>query len=418
MTLRSERTLVRAPSRSTRHLLIDIAAPDASRDSTRRQTNVGIVLDRSGSMDGQLKFALASLAVEHALNMLQPHDRFTVVVYDNEAHVVMPSTLATHDARRTTLQRLREIGPRGSTDLYAGWMTGAAQMSQCLSTECVNTILLLTDGLANEGITQPSALTAAAGGLRARGIATTTFGVGEDFDECLLRDIAREGGGQSYFIESPAQIADFLTSAVGESLAVVRRNAVVEVALPVGARGALLNSYRATYREADHTLCIDVGDITAGAQIALVVRVTFPTDREDTLVHANATFTSAHSALPEAHWHVQWMYADHAANNAQPRDAMVDREVAAVYAARARASATEANRHGDLSRAKQLLRATAGRIRTYAGSDVVLTALWQELMAEAERFAEREFTPLERKRAFYVAEAGMRNRDWEGKTRR
>ena len=114
MTMCSERTLVRAPSRSTRHLLIDIAARDANRDSTRRPTNVGIVLDRSGSMDGQSKFALASHAVAHALNLLQPDDHFTVVVYDNESHVVMPFTLATRDARRITLQRLREIGPRSS----------------------------------------------------------------------------------------------------------------------------------------------------------------------------------------------------------------------------------------------------------------------------------------------------------------
>ncbi|MEJ7695557.1 MAG: hypothetical protein WKF78_02630 [Candidatus Limnocylindrales bacterium] len=80
---------------------------------------------------------------------------------------------------------------RGSTNLSAGWLRGCEQVAERLTQEGVDRVLLLTDGLANVGITDAAELANHAGELRARGVTTTTFGVGNDFDEALL---AVDGG--------------------------------------------------------------------------------------------------------------------------------------------------------------------------------------------------------------------------------
>ena len=414
VSLRTDRTLLRATARSTRYLMISLSAPIAPARDGRSPIHVGIVLDRSGSMDGARKFALAAEAVAQSLRLLRPQDRFTLVVYDTAVDVLAPSTLATEDAKRMALQRLSDIGPRGGTDLYAGWIIAASQMLEHLSRERVNRVLLLTDGLANAGITEPSALVAAASDLQQRGIATSTFGVGDDFDERLLREIAHESGGQFYFIETPPQIPDLLTSELGEALEVVLRDAMVQIALPPGAECELLNRYRSSPVVGDNTLRVQLGDVVSGQELSLVVRLTFPEDREGATTRVRVSIAGPDVAEEE----LSWRYATHAMNDAQPRDRAVDREVAMLYAARARAAAAEANREGDFRRARSVLEATARRIRDYAHDDAELDRLWRALQAQVETFGMVHMSVRELKESVHVNEMRSRNRDAQGKARR
>ncbi len=105
-----------------------------------------------------------------------------------------------------------------------------------LEEQGVNRCLLLTDGLANVGMTDRDELARHAGELRARGVGTSTFGVGEDFDEVLLQAMASAGGGHFYFIADAATIRDHITSEVGEALDVVARGVTLEVVAPDGVK--------------------------------------------------------------------------------------------------------------------------------------------------------------------------------------
>ena len=80
---------------------------------------------------------------------------------------MFPSTAATADARRSALARLGEIDARGSTNLGEGWLRGCEQVARALSDEGVNRTLLLTDGLANVGMTDRDELARHAAELRA-----------------------------------------------------------------------------------------------------------------------------------------------------------------------------------------------------------------------------------------------------------
>ncbi len=414
MSLRTDRTLLRSTARSTRYLMISLTAPTSPVRDGRLPIHVGIVLDRSGSMDGARKFELAAEAVAQSLHMLRPQDRFTLVVYDTTIDVLMRSSMATESAKRDAMQRLNAIGPRGGTDLYAGWMSAASQMLEYLSRESVNRVLLLTDGLANHGVIAPSALVTAAHDLRGRGIATTTFGVGDDFDERLLRDIAHESGGQFYFIETARQIPDLLTSELGEALEVVHRDAVLSIALPTGAECELLNRYRSSRSSDDNTMRVYLGDLTSEQALSVVARLTFSEAPEDTMTSVRVRVDN----MLDSECELSWRYSTHEANNDQPRDLVVDREVASLYAARARAAATEANRGGDFQRARSVLKATSGRIRAYAHGDEVLYRLSRELLADVDMFAESHMSVMELKASFHLNEMRSRNRDSQGKVRR
>lgn len=418
LALHTDRRLIRATARSTRYLLVSLTAPTAGPRARRLPVNVGLVLDRSGSMDGERKFDLAREAVEQSLRMLHPDDRFTLVVYDTEVDVLVPSTLATPEAKRLGLERLRGIGPRGGTDLHAGWTRASAEIATRLSEDAVNRVLLLTDGLANQGISQPAALAAKAAELRRKGIATSTFGVGADFDERLLRDIAHDGGGNFYFIETPRQIPDLLTSELGEALEVVVRGAVLHVELPVGAEAEPLNANRFATANGGRELRVELGDLASAQELRLVVSIRFaagePGAVQGTSVHAADRHGLATSNVET----VEWRHAGHADNDVQSRERVVDREVALLFAARARAEATEANRHGDLRRARQVLERTAARIRTYAGGDAQLEAHARALDADVGRFAERAMDPMQLKSAYFIAEATRKNRAPDGRARR
>ena len=368
-------------------------------------------------MAGERKFALARDAVEQALRMLHPEDQFTLVVYDNEVDVLLPVGAATAEAKSLALSRLRDVDPRASTDLHAGWTKGASQIAARLTAESVNRVLLLTDGLANHGVTDHSALVATAVELRRQGVATSTFGVGADFDERLLRDLAHEGGGNFYFVEAPAQIPDLLTSELGEALEIVVRGAEMHLALPAGADAMLLNRFR-NERVAGNVLRVELGDLASGQELSVVVKIRFATGQPDDAASATVRVMDRSGMAFGDVAALEWRYATHDANDSQLRDVVVDREVASLYAARARAEATEANRRGDLERARRVLERTADRIRGYAHGDPALEALWRELRNDVERYAQKAMSPMQLKSAFFVGEWVGKGRASDGKARR
>lgn len=416
LSLRTDRSLIRGAASSTRYVLATISAPEAPPRADRLPVNVALVLDRSGSMAGERKFDLARRAAEQAIHMLSSEDRFTLVVYDEMIDVLVASSLATPDAKRRAVEALSAVRPRGSTDLCSGWLRGCEGIAACLEENMVVRALLLTDGLANHGETDREKLALHARELRQRGIATSTFGVGEDFDERLLRDMAREGGGHFYFIDSPAQIADILTSELGEALETVVRRAVLRISLPRGVNAKPLNPLRHTRIRDDNELRIELGDLASAQEVRVVIRATFPRGELGEMLALRGQLSGQQGAVGEAA-EVSWRYADHLANDRQERDRVVDREVARIYASMARNDASEFNRGGDFDQARRAIERTIDRIRRYAGDDAEIGAIWAELQDEMPRWV-REMGPRDRKVMFSVAESVLFDREVDGKARK
>lgn len=419
LTARTDRRLIRAAGRSRRFVLVQVTAPPAPRRRERLPVNLAFVLDRSGSMSGD-KIELARRTIAEAVGRLEPRDRFTVVAYDDHVDVVVRSTAATPAARADALDRIRSIDARGSTDLSGGWLRGAEQVAIDQLADGVNRVLLLTDGLANQGITDADELATHAAALRTRGVSTTTFGIGADFDEVLLQGMADAGGGHFYFVRDAATIHDHISSEVGETLEVVARDAELEVVVADGVRVEAISPQPARAR-AGRTI-VELGDLVSEQVLDVVLRLTFPygdvgrtTGAVIALADRDGVFAMAAGAAPDDR--ITWTWDDHGANEAQARDVEVDRAVATQFAARARQEAVQRNRHGDFEGARHVLQATARRIRDYAGRDARMRELVAELRAEAETFA-APMAPLMLKEAHFASANASRMRSVTGRALR
>ncbi len=393
MKARSDREFIRSTYRSNRFVLAELIAPHShvaeGAERRRPPVNLAFVLDRSGSMAGE-KLRLAKLAVEQSMARLGSEDRFSVVVYDDAIDIVFPSTPATTEARRAALQRLNEVSARNMTNLGEGWLRGCAQVAEYLSADGVNRCLLLTDGLANKGMTDRDELAGHAAALRSRGVSTSTFGVGADFDEVLLTAMATAGGGNFYYIAEAAQIADLITSEVGEALDVVARDVTLEIDSPDGVNVESLSPFPFTTRGG--RTVVSLGALVAEQVVEVVLRLNFPFGEIGRETGAVLSLSAGDDTevVVGANVSLTWAYADPKTNDLQPRDVDVDRAVARIFAARARQEATGLNRAGNFGAAQAMLLSVSKRIRSYAGRDAEMRAV----VAELERDASEVSAPM------------------------
>ncbi len=415
-TARTDRTLIRAVGRSKRFVLAQVTAPAADRRRERLPVNLAFVLDRSGSMSGE-KIQLARQTIVEALGRLDARDRFSIVAYDDVIDVVVEATAATPDARAIALSRLAGIDARNSTNLSGGWLRGAEQVAIEQLADGVNRVLLLTDGLANAGITDAAELATHAAALRARGVSTTTFGVGTDFDEVLLQGMSDGGGGHFYFVRDAATIRDHIASEVGETLEVVARDVEIEIVVADGVQVEALSPQ--PIRTRGGRTILDVGDLVSEQVLDVVLRLTFPfgdVGRTSgailSLADRDGVLAASDPGAP-ADARLTWTWADNTVNDGQPRDIEVDRAVATQFAARARQEAVQRNRHGDFAGARHVLAATAKRIREYAGRDTLMRQLVAELSAEAETFS-APMSPMMLKEAHFAGSNQSRMRSATG----
>jgi Ca-activated chloride channel family protein len=327
--------------------------PQPESENKRPPLNLGLVIDRSGSMQGK-KIQYAREAAGYAVEQLLPSDRISVTIYDDRIDTLVPSTLATNKTR--IIRQIQRITPRSMTNLHGGWVEGGVQVSKYLKSEQLNRIILLSDGLANHGQTNPDIIASDVHGLAQQGVSTSTMGVGDDYNEDLLEAMATSGDGNYYYIESPDQLPEIFDMEMQGIIGLLGQNVTLRIE-PQGDVEVVdvFNDFSLT-RQGEFKL----PNLVMGNPFTVLVRLQVPAIQECT---------------PLCYFRLAWDEADQPERQKLrvelelpvvlesqldefPLNADVQREVALMQSARAKKEASEKVREGDYGAAMDLMEVT------------------------------------------------------------
>ena len=252
------------------HLAVTLEAPMATRASLRPPVNLAIVLDRSGSMSGE-KLLHAKQAARQLVHQLQTTDRVAIVTYGSDVTVSFPSARASQLTKSAAYRAIDSIYDDGGTNLSGGLLSGRDEIMRNPETGAVDRIVLISDGLANEGIVNRDELDRLASETAEHGVSITTVGVGLDFDEQTMTRIAVSGRGNYYFAESSAVLSELFTHELEKLGATIATQ--VELAITQAPGVTLLEAYGYPMESDGQQALIPVADLHAGETRKVVLHV-------------------------------------------------------------------------------------------------------------------------------------------------
>ena len=265
---------------SERFLEVAIQASKTDETYQRPSLNLALVIDRSGSMAGE-KLEYVKAASNHIVSILNEKDRVALVDFDERVRVHFPSTLLDAESKPVLLKSISSIRSGGMTNLCDGWLTGCQQIAGWVDPKMFTHSLLLTDGRANVGITDPQELTIHARELARRGVSTSTFGVGSDYDQILLEEMANQGEGLFRFIEGSRDIPEIFKGVFKELMTILAHEVEITLTYPEGLLVSLLGDWR-NERPEPGKLRIYLGSLSAGKSRELYIKLTIPGNKENT----------------------------------------------------------------------------------------------------------------------------------------
>jgi Ca-activated chloride channel family protein len=259
------------------NLLIKLTAPQGQKEQKRRPLNLGVVIDRSGSMQGE-KLEYAKQAVKLLVSHLAENDLLSIVLFDTEVETLLePSAVKDKDGIKSAVD---QIVSGSSTNLSGGWLKGIELLERTKDEQRLNRLLILTDGQANVGITgMPELVALGHNAAHKAGIVTTTLGFGEGFNEDLLTAIAKESRGRFYFIETPDAAPEVFREELEGLMTLVAQN--VAITLTLAPPVALIKQWTDYAGKAkDNRVTFSLGDAYAGEEKNMLLTLLVPSLKE------------------------------------------------------------------------------------------------------------------------------------------
>jgi len=197
--------------------------------------NLSVVVDRSGSMDADGKMEFVKDGLIKMLDALDADDTLSIVTYSTTAKVALEPTLVTDEAKPQIQALIENLSTGGKTNLYGGLKLGYEQvMKNAAKKELTPRVILLSDGVVNEGITDHDAILGGSKSYNDAGIGVTTIGVGNDFNFDLMHLLAAQGSGNFYFLDTAEKLAEVFQEEIKYLLTPVADNLQVWFTLPDG----------------------------------------------------------------------------------------------------------------------------------------------------------------------------------------
>jgi Ca-activated chloride channel family protein len=246
--------------------------PEPGQQKARKPYHVSLVLDRSGSMSGD-PIIEAVRCARHVVDRLEPTDVASLVIFDNRIETLVPAQPV--GDRKALYAALARIHSGGNTDLCGGWKAGAASLVAGASEAALARVILLSDGNANAGETRDVAEIAAFCEEAAKGgVTTSTYGLGRDFNEELMVEMARKGLGNHYYGDTAADLFEPFAEEFDLISSLHSRHVRLSLGSPQGVKITLLNDYPVEDR--DGFPVVRLPDIPWGAEAWALVELVIP----------------------------------------------------------------------------------------------------------------------------------------------
>lgn len=218
LRLTQNRQHVKCGQRTTIFALLEVS-PDESTQIIQRRHHVALVIDRSGSMDGK-KMQDAKDAAISVVRGLSPDDLVSIVTFETEVEVVLSPTPASDSSIEGII---RSIKTAGGTALHGGIATAFQLLQQAMVPNMVSRIELFTDGEPNIMPYDDQDFELLVTKIKDAGVTIDAFGIGDDYNESLLMQIAETGRGKWQHVSDSNE----LTRMVGDQMTVMLNTVIV-----------------------------------------------------------------------------------------------------------------------------------------------------------------------------------------------
>lgn len=216
-------------SRNQREAVLQIGftTPNVNERTNLRPLNLALVIDKSGSMADGDKMPRVKESLRTMLGKLREDDIVSIIVFDTNAEVLLPAQrIGSGDKIRNVIE---SIQPNGSTNLHAGLLLGYKEAQRNFEKDATNRVILLTDGIANVGTTDPQRIAAESSEFNSSGVDLSTIGVGLELNNDLLRTLAKTGRGLYHFVADYKDIDKVFVTEVQSLLSSVAKNVRLDV---------------------------------------------------------------------------------------------------------------------------------------------------------------------------------------------
>ncbi|MCE9557559.1 MAG: VWA domain-containing protein [Armatimonadetes bacterium] len=192
-----------------------------------RPLNLSLVIDKSGSMSSSDKLSRVKTSLLNLVSRLRPTDILSIILFDSEAQVLFPAQKVRDG--QSAMDLIRAIEPGSSTNIYAGLMLGYKEALKNFSRESTNRVILLTDGIANQGVTDPEVIAHDSKEYNNQGVDLSTIGVGLDLNRELLQDLSKSGRGLFHFVADSEDIEKVFVNELQSLLSPVATEPSLEI---------------------------------------------------------------------------------------------------------------------------------------------------------------------------------------------
>ncbi len=233
MRLALDRNVLPADKKNTAIVQVSLIAGEHTDKQARIPVNLAIVLDRSESMKGR-KLDDAKLAALQAIASLGPHDRVALITYADTVETLISSRPVPLDSDATRL--IKDVQPRGGTALFGGVSLAAAELRKHINRLRMHRVVLISDGIANQGPSSARDLERLGRALMKEDISVSTIGIGDNFNEDLMTRLSLASDGNAYFLPQSKDLSRVLQREITEMTQVAATDVDVQVRCLKGVR--------------------------------------------------------------------------------------------------------------------------------------------------------------------------------------